>query len=260
MRIRRRIGSIGFAMAIAAAMTTLAPETHASSAADDFGRAIVGVLAVGALGIVNVGLTIPDVAYAASGDRQPTGLAVTKIVICAPQALFYHAITVSLVADDIEPEVALLTTFGTAWTGSMTTGAIWSLANDIDSASLYGISWAIGLNSAFTAAAAAQLFGEKPMKSRTFSIVQMASMVPTLAVSAVRLTDPTATRPAWAALAGWSGLIFTHGLVTAIRAGKDPKSAQTQGKAITLPRIHVGPTLVTDGVQQVPGWQIAGMF
>jgi hypothetical protein len=256
----RRLGSAGFAITIAAALTTLSPEAHANSGLDGLGAVIITGLTAGALGIVNIGLTFPDVGYTLSGERQPKPLAITKIVLCAPQAVFYHGLTFYSAIDGGEEELTLLATFGAAWTGAMTTSAIWSLADDIDPASLYGISWAIGTNSAFTAAALGNLFSESPWKGRIFGIAEMASMVPTIAVSAIRLADPTSAQPAWGALAGWSGLLFVHGLATTIRKDKPSKSTKTEGDEIAVPRIHFGPTLVTDGVRQVPGLMIAGKF
>lgn len=249
------------AIAISTALTTLTPEGHAGDRLEGIGTAIVITMAAGVLGVGNVVVSIPDLVYVAKGQPQPTALAVTKIVLCAPQTLFYHGIASYFASElsDIEA-ITLLPTLMGAWTGAMTTSAIWSLNDDIDPASLYGISWAIGANSAFTAAAFGTFFSKRPAYSKKFGIAEMVMMTPSIAVSALRLTDPTASRGAWAALGGWSGLLFVHGLVTTVRGGKGEEEAEAEKNAMIAPPIHFGPTLVSDGVQQMPGLMIAGKF
>lgn len=215
------------------------------------------VFAVAVLGVTAI--TITDLVFSIGGERQPKEWAITKIWVCAPQTVLYHGLSFGFSYGD-EERIAALTTLMGASTGAMTTSGIWSLADDIDPASLYGISWAIGANTAFTSMALGDLFGSRRRRMRALGIVEMASMVPTMAVSAFRLTDPTSSRPAWGALAGWSGLLFVHGLVATVVEKKRSGPTEPKEEKSAASQIQFGPTLVTDGSRRVPGLMIGGVF
>jgi len=262
-RMRRLARTACVAVAAFSAGVLFEPEARAGTMAEELDTVIAIAIGAVVLGFVDVGLSFPEAGYAIGGDRYPKPFSITKIAICAPQALFYDGLTFGLARENRDPEVAVLTALMGGWTGAMSTSGSWGLAADIDAASLYGISWAIGMNTALTTMAVGSLVGGKRGKLAQ-GIFEMGGTLPTLAVSAVRLTDPTSARPAWGALAGWSGLIFVHGLVTTLRArsseASEERPPEPPAGAAFAPRVFFSPTVVSDGVRSSPGLSVSGVF
>jgi hypothetical protein len=239
---------------------TLAPEAQANSGLSGFeivGRVIVGCIVAGVGDLV---LTGSDIVYLSNDRRPPIGWGIAKVALGAPQAVFYDGLAGYTAAINGDRDVLIVSTFAGAYTGSLTANGIWSLAQDRDPLSLYGFSWAIGANTAFTSAAIGTLVG-RSWPGRAFGILEMVATAPSLAVGAIRMADPTSERIAWGAIMGWSGVLFTHGLVSALHKDKnDDGYARTSSESSFPPRFHFGPTMVTDGIQRVPGFSVGGVF
>jgi hypothetical protein len=263
----RHIRALFFALPAFGAALTFAPEAQANSGLSglDTVVAIIGGCIV--LGVGDLVLTGSDLYYL-SNDRHPAaGWSISKVVFGVPQALFFNGILASGAASGDSSGTLIFGTLAGAYTTSLATNGIWLLASDRDPLSLYGLSWAIGANTAFTSAAVGTIIGKK-WPGRAFGLFEMVAMTPTLTVGAVRLADPTSERIAWGVLMGWSGVLFTHGLVSAIHGDSTKNEQNTQdnseetneARAGFPSRFYFGPTMVTDGIQRLPGFSVGGVF
>jgi len=256
--IRSFARTLCIAVPMLGASLTFAPEAHANSGLSAV-DALVNVLVAG---MVTAGsdlvLTGSDIGYFALDRRPATGWAIAKIVVGAPQVFVYDGLAAYTAASSRDRGVLIFATLAGTYTGSLTANGIWSLAQDVDPLSLYGFSWAIGANTAFTSAAVGTLIGKR-WPGRAFGLIEMVATAPSIAVGSIRLTDPTSERVAWGALMGWSGVLFMHGLVSALHKEKDDESASVSPASFS-PRIHFGPTMVSDGIQRLPGFSVGGVF
>jgi len=245
----------------------LAPDAHANSGLSGLEAVVTLIGGCIVLGVGDLVLTGSDLVYLPNGRRPAIGWSITKAVIGVPQALFYNGILASSAASGDSSGTLIFGTFASAYTTSLAVNGIWLLASDRDPSSLYGLSWAIGANTAFTSAAVGTIIGKK-WPGTSFGFFEMVAMAPTLTVGAVRLADPTSERLAWGVLMGWSGVLFTHGLVSVIHGdstkkegNSDDNSEPTNEARAGFPsRLYFGPTMVTDGIQRLPGFSIGGVF
>jgi hypothetical protein len=96
----------------------------------------------------------------------------------------------------------------------------------------------------------------------------MVSMTPTVVVGLSKLSARDEDQGAWVALTAWSGALFMHGLASTVMGFKKADAEETEKKkkenqeaTIRNPfRFTFAPSLVSDGVQSVPGLMMNGVF
>lgn len=239
---------------------------------EDFLKGVLVVSTVGAIGIgANVTFTVHDASVALDGERPTKGWGIAETVLTPPQALLFNG---GLIYAQASGEMQKSPGFHflllpAIWTSQMATHGIWSLASDkVHPSDLYGVSWAIGANLAFTSGAVGAAV-EKRLGGAPYGIIEMIGMTPTICVGLSKLASRDDNQGAWAALTAWSGVLFLHGLASTVKGFKDtddeePKPPEPQAPKTTtfrMPfRYAFAPTLVSDGVQGVPGLMMSGSF
>lgn len=235
---------------------------------EDFLKGVLVVTTVGAIGIgANVAFTAHDASLAIDNERPTTGWSIAETVLTPPQALLFNGGLVwAQASGDIQKSPGLhLLLIPATWTSQMATHGIWSLAsNKVHPDDLYGVSWAIGANLAFTSGAVGAAV-EKRLGGSTYGIIEMVAMTPTIIVGLSKVSARDDEKEAWAALTAWSGVLFLHGLASTVQGFRDAdaeeKEKQKKKTTFRLPlRYAFAPTLVSDGVQGVPGLMVSGSF
>ncbi|HRI69551.1 MAG TPA: hypothetical protein PK156_35210 [Polyangium sp.] len=248
---------------VCGAALTLAPDVHANSGLSGLDAVVTVIEGCIVLGVGDLVLTGSDIVYLSNGRRPAIGWSIAKVAMGAPQALLYNGFAAYSAAESGDRGALIFATLAGAYTSSLTANGIWLLAEDRYPLSLYGFSWAIGANSAFTSAALGSVIGRR-WPGRAFGILEMIATAPNIAVGALRIADPTSERLTWGALVGWSGVLFTHGLVSALHGDSNkagPNTGAARGPwARFQSRFYFGPTMVTDGVQRMPGFSAGGAF
>ena len=255
---RSHVGTLCVTTSILGATLTFAPDAHANSGLSGLDAVVWIIEGCIVAGVGDLVLTGSDIVYLSNDRRPATGWSIAKVALGAPQVVLFSGVAAFAAAESGDRAALIFSTLASAYTGSLTANGIWLLAQERDPLSLYGFSWAIGANTAFTSAAIGTVVGQR-WPGRVFGILEMAATAPSLVVGAIRIADPTSERIAWGALMGWSGVLFTHGLVSALHKDKDSEDARVAPGRFQS-RFHFGPTLVTDGIQRVPGFAVGGVF
>lgn len=255
---RSAVGSICLTLPILGAALTFAPDANANSGLSGLDAVVWVIEGCIVAGVGDLVLTGSDIVYLSNGRRPAIGWSITKVALGAPQVVLFNGFAAYTAAESGDRGALIFSTLAGAYTGSLTANGIWHLAEERDPLSLYGFSWAIGANTAFTSAAIGTLVGKR-WPGKAFGILEMVATAPSLVVGAIRIADPTSERIAWGALMGWSGVLFTHGLVSALHKDKNREDASVAPDRFQR-RFHFGPTMVTDGIQRVPGFSVGGVF
>jgi len=218
----------------------------------DSGSVFVGSF-LAAVTLTDVGFGVYDGVRAARGERSPTGVGVGEAVFVAPQAVVFgtaHAVFTADAPDD--DTLTAATVLVPAFTYSM-------LVHDLASEKLptartgvlYGVSWAAGLDLAFTVPALAAA-GKHRLFPRALGAMEVALTVPQIAVASYGLLKDPGNTAGWAALAGCSSALFVHGLLSAAIPRRQPPVALPAAEAPRRPlqvpfSIDVGPAPVRGG-------------
>lgn len=255
-----------------AAALTLAVATEArADGTDGIGAAVAGIFITGtSIVVTGAVFTIHDVGTMSQGEPPALGWSIAESVLMTPSALLLDTLLAMQHGKEgpgSNFSSALFLIPG-AWTGAMSAHGIWSLAApNTDRRTVYGVSWAIGANLAFTTGAVSALFNERRTPPVAFGILEMLGTTPTILVGASRLLgNDDRYRAPWAALTVWSGALFVHGgitLATAIVRGRREGPAvpeEPPPRYGFAPRLHFAPTMVSDGVSRAPGIGVSGAF
>jgi hypothetical protein len=235
---------------------------------EDFLLGVLVVSVVGGVGIgANLAFTIHDASLAADGELPSKGWAIAETVITPAEALMANGGLVVLQATGEarkEPAYTLLLV-PAIWSSQMATHGIWGLASDkVKPGDLYGVSWAIGANLAFTSGAVGAAI-EKRLGGVYFGVAEMIGTTPTIVVGLSRFATTRRADPAaWAALMGWSGALFLHGMASTVMGFKEAEAEEEREKkekaGKTAFQWMAAPTLVSDGVVRAPGIMVGGVF
>ncbi len=241
---------------------------------EDILKGVAVVVTVGAIGIgANLAFTVHDASLAQDMELPTKGWAIAETVLTPPQAIIFNGALVGAHASgEIQKSPGhnfLL--LPAIWTSQMATHGIWSLAsNKVHPHDLYGVSWAIGVNLAFTSGAVGGAI-EKRLGGSTYGIIEMVAMMPTVVVGLSKLSVRDDEQVAWGALTAWSGVLFLHGLASTVvgfrqadAEEKEREKEERKAKQKTTFRVPFryafAPTVVSDGVQRVPGLMVSGSF
>ena len=192
--------------------------------ADETG-AIVLTTVVGA---VDLGFGVYDTAVLARKELPLRGVAVGEAVVAAPQvslAHLGHAIFVGMSGANDHPLTAALVLVPSV-TDALLAHGIWGAASTtVRPDVLYGVSAAIGVDSALTTAAV--VYGVcGRTEGRALGAGAMMLTAPQIAVSSWAMVKDPGNRPWWGVLVGVSGAHFVYGLVSTVAPSPQPSCGE----------------------------------
>lgn len=137
--------------------------------------------------------------------------------------------------------------------------SIYGLASPrVSTSALYGISWGIGLDTAFTSSAIGRAI-EGEFAPRSIAIMQLVASAPQIVVGAYALRSPRdfpRQREAVIALGAWSSALFVHGALSLAlykpKPEPDPNKKQQS--------FHLVPSFVSADLALAPGLVAVGRF
>ena len=285
----------------AAALVASFASAETARADDDSETSVVEILeGIGAAAAVigDVVFTSYDIGTAADNHQPDKGWMIAETSFGVPETAGTYIYIIAKIQDPAFEKSAPLLIPITMAASSITTHGIWSIASDrLPPGPRLGASWLIGTDFAFTAISLSETLNGK-LLPKPIALAEMLIMTPEAVVGGVAAAkDPTA-RGGWIAIAGWSGVLAVHGLVSFL-AGvanvQPPVKAPPQrslpppdpepppaGGAPTIeeeappvepapapsppPRPFAGmrpvvvPAAITDGVAVVPGAVVVGVF
>ncbi len=258
-----------FVVPLVVATFILLPPRNAR--ADDSGTlaavvyvAIIGTIGLGVVG-GNLAFTIHDAVTAKDAKPAATSWTLGETIFTSPQAIYFNGLVGWAHGSgtvDESPRLHLMI-LPAIWTSQMATHGIWSLALDKEKpAHLYGFSWAIGANLAFTSGTLGGAFGKR-LGGTIFGLSEMGGTAPTIIVGLLQLTKANVPdRGSWTLLTAWSGALFLHGATSTVVGLTAPQKPDTNEQRTNKNafRFIVTPTLIPDGPRRMPGLVAAGVF
>ncbi len=165
--------------------------------------------------------TVYDFVAFADEDRS-NGWLIPQFIWTTPQAVLLN----------IEPfSSGELPLFLSIWTSQLSAFSSYGLASpDVSTSALYGLSWAIGFNTALTTKTIA-LALQREWSPPAIAITQLVAATPQLIAAGYALASPEGIprqRAAVLAMGGWSSALFVHGVASLIlfRPKPPPKTKQ----------------------------------
>jgi hypothetical protein len=243
--------------------------------ADDGGIVALVTLTIG-LAIADATFATYDIVVGAKKELPSRGWTIAETVVTAPQTLLFNGMLWGFGAKE-DSGIITGASFPIMGVTALTTHGIWGTASTkVDPVVLVGVSSSIGINTTLTGYNIARAVNRK-LGSRSMGIAGMIVTAPQIAVSGVQLGTGASHRGAWIGLTTWSGVLFLHGLASAIWGGRredppppdppppppppvDPPGDRSKPPLMVPAQIHFGPTMVTDGVARAPGVGIVGVF
>jgi hypothetical protein len=166
-----------------------------------------------ALVLADAGFVTYDAMAAAGVARPRVGAGIAEAAVTAPQALVSSAAAGYLASHDAEnnPWLAGFMLLPGVLDSLLVHGAFAGASLPASSGALYSASWATGFDTAFTFAAIGAATSHQVLP-RAIGAMEMALTAPQIAATSYSMVkDPHDVRER-AALAGWSGALFLHGL------------------------------------------------
>ncbi len=277
----------------AASLALVAPRT--ARADDELLHVFEGIGVAGAI-VGDVVFTTYDVATASKGEQPEKGWMVAQTAVAAPETVVaYIVIVADAESPDFEARAPLAIPLGVA-ASSLATHSIWSVATDrFPPAPRLGASWLIGTDLTFTALSLSETFNGK-LLPKSLALVEGLVMAPEAAICAFEAVKDPSSRGGWIGLAGWSGVLATHGVISLLagvanvqptpkapkpvrpppeesplpeRGGPDEPAAPEPAPEPPPPEAPpkqetrapvVVPATLTDGFRVVPGALVVGAF
>lgn len=277
----------------AASLALVAPRT--ARADDELLDVFEGIGVAGAI-VGDVVFTTYDVATASKGEQPEKGWMVAQTAVAAPETVVaYIVIVADAESPDFEARAPLAIPLGVA-ASSLATHSIWSVATDrFPPAPRLGASWLIGTDLTFTALSLSETFNGK-LLPKSLALVEGLVMAPEAAICAFEAVKDPSSRGGWIGLAGWSGVLATHGVISLLagvanvqptpkapkpvrpppeesplpeRGGPDEPAAPEPAPEPPPPEAPpkqetrapvVVPATLTDGFRVVPGALVVGAF
>lgn len=195
---------------------------------------------------------------AAANDSRSNVWVIPQAVLATPQAV---ALSVGQVVEPYEaPGV-----FFTGVIDQLAAFSIYGLASPhVSTSTLYGISWGIGFDTAFTNDAIGRAVAGE-FAPRSVAIMQLVASAPQIALGAYALRSPRdfpRQREAAIALGAWSSALFVHGALSLAlyrpkpEPGAEPKPDAKQKQQ----SFHLVPSLVSADLALAPGLVAVGRF
>jgi hypothetical protein len=123
-------------------------------------------------------------------------------------------------------------------------------SSPVTPAQSYGLTWAAGIDTAFTLPLVAATINGRPFP-RALGGMEMALTAPQIAVAAYGLRADPRNTLGYGAIAGWSGLLFAHGLVSVALPREKPRPAEPapppKPPLLVPASIELAPTPVAGG-------------
>lgn len=254
----RRPTPVALALAALLTASTLAPPARADSGS---GKGVLALMAV-ALGLVvaDVVFVVQDVRMTAETRNATRLYAGVEAGVCGAQGLaasIAHSVALAQRPPREDSGLDALYLFFQAWMGATTAHGVWSLAAPRAVPTyLHGASAVVGIDAILTATAVTRL-ATGPLWGKRGGLAVTLLSTPGLIGSATAIgTGRAGDRPLWIGLTAWSGLLFSHGIVSAF-AGPN-YGAPTRKKSAT--QVWATPITLQDAQGPVSGFGVAGVF
>ena len=270
-------------------VTTAAAPARASSSVES-----TLALVLGGIVITDIVFATYGIAVAGKGELPSPGWTIAETVFTVPQTVAANIFYGAIAGKDDDDAVRVLALIPTMGVSILSTHGIWGTASTtVRPGVLAGSSIAVGANIALSTGAIAAA-GNGHLSGRAVGITTMLLTAPQVAAaSVIAANSPSSDRAGWIALSAWSGTLFVHGLVSAIRGhgSNDPQPAIEPDSApppqppsppppanapppfrppplvpnnrlpLMVPEsLRVGPTIVTDGVATAMGIGVSGVL
>ncbi len=218
MRVRARYAT---GLVVAAALGLAFPE-DARADDDTVLHVFEGIGVAGAI-VGDVVFTSYDIATASKGQQPEKGWMVGQTALAGPQTVVsYIVIAVDAENPDFEARAPLAIPLAIAGS-SLATHSIWSVATDrFPPGPRLGASWLIGLDLTFTTLSLSETFSGKLMP-KGLGIVEALVMAPEAVLGAVEAVRDPSARGGWIGIAGWSGVLATHGVISLLAGIANPQ-------------------------------------
>jgi len=293
MRIRLR-----HAVGVSTLALALVPAKEARADGDEILHVFEGIGVAAAI-VGDVVFTTYDIATASKGKQPDKGWMVAQTALAAPETVVTYVVIVADAENpDFETRAPLAIPLGIA-ASSLATHSIWSVATDrFPPAPRLGASWLLGADLTFTALSMSETINGK-LLPKSLGLVEGLLMTPEAVLGAYEAVKDPGARGGWIGIAGWSGVLATHGilsfLVGVANVQPPPKPPPNRGlpppppseeetptkSPATSPespapappapppdapppaksmRPVVVPATLTDGYRVVPGALVVGMF
>lgn len=230
--------------------------------------------------LLNIGLPdmvffSTDIAISAMGTRPGQGLAVAQLAFVGPQALIVTGLLSEVHKKDVALEV-IPAYVGTSLLGGVTAYSVLALRfNDLRGLNLLAMSQALSADFLFTAGFVYRTVAGRPTPLG-LAVTELSMATPALAYSVYKAGADAEWRPMWIGISAWSGAVVLHGLVaTAIGVFSDEERGRHDDDASADRPVfsglansrrwpfqlkHIGPDILSDGVNSTPGLSISGKF
>jgi len=256
-------------LAFGAAITVAA---SAKAGSGDNDRAIF-IVATSVPGAASTVFMAYHIVTAAKGEQPSRTWATAEVAVMALPTLVYPMLLIGVdyFVVEYDPRGVLaipLLMLGSTGTAMLMTHGIWSLATTrTPPGVVIGGSLAIGADVSMTSLALASAFlGRLP--DRVAGISQVVLTVPQLVAGSYALATSPADRGLWITVTAWSGALFVHGFVSAIK-GKlhevvryylPPPETPEKPPLMVPASLQLSPMMVSDGRALAPGLGIRGVF
>lgn len=241
-------------------------EAHAGDG--DKIAALIGVN----IGVADMFFWSYDIAVTARGERSARGIAIAQLAFVGPQALIMTGVLAEVDSRGRSEEL-IPAYIGTSLLGGMTAyGALALRFKDMRGFDLFTMSQAFSTDVLFTANMAFKAVTGNKM-NLGLAITELSMTAPALVYSVYKVAADEEWRPMWIGISAWTGTLALHGLVTTVMRAMQKNSgnpyASLNGPAVSLvPNTirlpfkidRVGPGVLSDGVNTVPGLEFAGTF
>jgi hypothetical protein len=208
-------------LAVAAPDDRPVPRADTDSSALVFLAVTAGTMFVAA----DIGFGIYDSVKVAHGLLPARGVSIAEATVAAPQVVALGAGIAVLGAheerENSPPMGLMILLPGVVNTLFM--HGVWGAQTTIARPGvLYGVSAAVGFDTVLLTADLGRA-SERHFSTRGMGITQMLLTAPQIAASAYGIVRDSGNARGWAALAGGSGALFAHGLVSTIVGGRPPE-------------------------------------
>ncbi len=204
----------------------------------------------------DLGFGIYDAVRAAQGSLPSRTVGIVQAVVASPQVVAFGAMHIVLSKGSEGDQGATAgVLFLPGLANSLFAHGIWASQSPALPAGVpLGVSAAVGFDTTMTASILTRA-GQGHLSGTGMGVAQMVLTAPQIAASAYALAREPGNTAGWGLLTAWSGVIFTHGLVSTIVGGRSEAPPPPPPPPPVAPRppllvpgsLDVGPMPVTGG-------------